>query len=238
MAPTPYVSEHLHVTNEIPPEAEVFFSEQFQKLFEGTQEVGRGYNGRVVEYVTKEGDSEPQGNKIVFKVLMRSPIGHQNDLLSEASYLADLYAIADKYHGPEIGVPRPHYCASLTNARVIAMDKVPGASVEKILTEGIPLPDGYDINLLEEKLLSFVEHMHREGFHHNDLRTGNIMVDLEREDNEKPLGYVIDTGNAKHITQKQIAGDNLDNTLDHVMVRQVIRSLRVYQEEQIKKASQ
>jgi hypothetical protein len=64
------------------------------------------------------------------------------------------------------------------------------------------------------------------------------MVDLEREDNEKPLGYVIDTGNAKHITQKQIAGDNLDNTLDHVMVRQVIRSLRVYQEEQIKKASQ
>ncbi|MDE1924896.1 MAG: hypothetical protein KGH79_01805 [Patescibacteria group bacterium] len=225
LPPRPYISEKLLITKEVPEKARLLFEKNFQEVIAGTQEVDRGYNGRIMEYPDAEDDK-----KVVYKILIRHPIGEQNDLLSEASYLADLYALSQKNKDLRIGVPQPFYCATLTNARLIAMQKVPGVSVENVLKQKLPLPKEYDLALLEESLLAFVGRINAAGFHHNDLRVGNVMLNLEREDSE-PLAHIVDTGNAKWIPSSKLKGE-IDNTTDSVMIKKVVETLRLYRERQ------
>jgi tRNA A-37 threonylcarbamoyl transferase component Bud32 len=223
----PYISEKLRVLKELPPEAEAFFTEALQYINEST-EVDRGFNGKIMEYQKPDGDEA----SIVYKILIRSPIGEQNDLLSEASYLADLYAFTEAQRELQIGAPRPYYCASLTNARVIAMEKVPGISIENILVRGIELPNTLDLDLIEERLHTFIERMNAIGLYHNDLRTGNIMINIY-PDPSSPIAYVIDTGSTKRIYGADIPERHIDNHIDHGMLRQSFERLRNYQARQL-----
>ncbi len=228
LAPKPYISEKLILLDELPAKAEALFSEAFHMLEERSQEIDRGFNGKIMEYV----GSGPDEPNVVYKLLIRSPIGEQNDLLSEASYLADLAHLAEKYKDARIGAPQPFYCATITNARVIAMQKVPGLSIENILTRDISLPPDLDIDAIEHHLDLFIERINNEGFYHNDLRPGNIMIDLEREKPDAPLAYIVDTGNAKHFYGKGTHEREIDNTRDRVMLKVAVQKLRLKAQEQ------
>jgi hypothetical protein len=226
VAPKPYISDRLEIMEHMPPEAEAFFSEAVRSIEKNSREIDRGRNGRIMEYHVP-GQEEDQN--VVYKILIRSPIGEQNDLMSEASYLADLHALSVEHSDLQIGVPKPFYCATLTDARVIAMQKVPGESIENIISNSIELPADLDIDHIEKELLEFVERINEFGFYHNDLRRlGNIMIDLERKDPSKPLAYIIDTGNAKYMHARNAEGPAIDKSADHVMVQEVMKTLRNY----------
>jgi len=225
LAPKPYVSSKLYVLEDDTEFTEKLFNDAIKLVKEKSDEVGRGFNGRVVEY---QGGPDADSH-IVYKVLTRAPIGEQNDLLSEASYLADLHALSESHKEDSVGVPKPFYCATLSNARVIAMQKVPGLSIERIISDEIALSAEVNLDAIEEKLLDFVNHINESGFYHNDIRPGNIKLDLEIKDSAAPIAYLIDTGNAKyHYT----AQGNIDNSKDRVMLKQVFQSLKNYRERQ------
>ncbi len=220
----PYLSDHLTVLDHLPENAEAFFSEAMKSFDEKSQEVNRGFNGKIMEY-PGVGRDKPN---VVYKMLIRSPIGKQNDLMSEASYLADLHDLSEKYTGSKVGVPRPLYCATMHDARIIAMEKIPGVSIDQILSQEIPLPPDFDVDALEKNLSDFVSYMNATGFYHNDLRVGNIMINLETHTAEEPSAYIIDTGNAKRVIGQGTREGEIDNTADRVMLQKVMQTLRNY----------
>jgi serine/threonine protein kinase len=226
LAPKVYVSSKLEVLPDGDPFTEKLFDDVIEMVKKQSEEVGRGFNGRVVEY---RGDNKLKESDIVYKVLTRAPTAQQNDLLSEASYLADLHALAQDFTDGGVGVPKPFYCATLSNARLIAMQKVPGLSIEKIIEGNADLPVDFDLEKLEVKLLEFIKYVNNAGFYHNDIRPGNIMVDLERADPSGPEAYIIDTGSSKYEYAKQ---ENIDNPKDRVMLKQVFQSLENYRARQ------
>jgi tRNA A-37 threonylcarbamoyl transferase component Bud32 len=223
MALKPYVSEHLVLLETFPEKAEILFKEFEHSLEQTSREVDRGYNGKIMEFVVP-GAEEPN---VVFKVLIRSPIGDQNDLLSEASHQADLHAFVKGYPEFGVGVPEVFYCATASNARVIAMQKVPGASIENIISEKMAIPADFDLESLKENLLDFVHELNETGFHHNDLREGNIMIDFDAAPGQ-PRAYIIDTGNAKRVYWKSEEEHKFDKSLDPAMLMKAFESLRNY----------
>jgi hypothetical protein len=226
MAPQPYISEKLMVVDEMPANVEKFLNEAIHTLDKRSREVDRGFNGRIMEYASKS--EEPN---VVYKILIRSPIGEQNDLLSEASYLADLYAFAQDQTDMRVGVPRPFYCATITDARIIAMQKVPGVSIENVIDQKLPIPKNFDVDALEKELTEFAERLNATGFYHNDMREGNIMVNFDAAPNE-PYVYVIDTGNAKKIYRKTEEERLFDKTSDRVNLVRAVEKLRAYKTRQ------
>jgi tRNA A-37 threonylcarbamoyl transferase component Bud32 len=226
LAPKVYISEKLEVLKDETPFTEALFNHVIDMVERDSEEIGRGHNGRIIEY---RGEDKQTESNVVYKVLIRAPTAQQNDLLSEASYLADMYALSEKYEARDVGVPKPYYVATLTNARILSMEKLPGLSLEKIMESNIEIPPEVSLDEIEEKLLKFVNHLNQAGFYHNDIRPGNIMLDLERKNPNVPEVYLIDTGNAKYEYAKQ---DNLDNPTDRVMLKQVLQSLKNYKERQ------
>lgn len=232
MALKPYVSPHLVLLDAFPEKAEALFTEVERSLEETSREVDRGFNGKIMEFILP-GEQEPN---VVFKVLIRSPIGDQNDLLSEASHLADLHILAQDNTDLRVGVPEVFYCATAHNARVIAMQKVPGISIENIISEQKVIPKDFDLEALQAQLMEFVHRINDTGFHHNDLRLGNIMIDFEASP-DQPLAYIIDTGNAKRVYWKSEEEHKFDKSLDPGMLMKAVESLRNYKIRQQRDAS-
>jgi tRNA A-37 threonylcarbamoyl transferase component Bud32 len=169
-------------------------------------------------------------------MLIRIPIGEQNDILTEASHLADLDMFARQNRDLRVSVPEVFYCATSDDPWIIAMQKVPGRSLEDVITENIPVPKDFDFQKFEEDLFEFVRRLNDHGFQHRDLRVGNVMVNLEAKAGE-PLAYIIDTGNAKHIYHKTEEEHKFDKSPDPRMLKAAIESLRTYKTRQEQGAS-
>jgi hypothetical protein len=216
-----YTSERLQMIPKVPDS--VFEDSHIKNA--NAIEVGRGENGRVFEYAGGNGT----GGSTVFKILLRPPMNHQNDLLSEAAYQADVAAWATDHAELGIGVPHPYYVAGSKKGYILAMEKVPGHSADIIHLKRIRLPDGYDYGRLQSALETFVQRMNDAGFYHRDLREGNIMIDPNPAPGA-PLAYVIDFGFCVKAPNIEEAYQTVDGTRDHVMIDKVIRKLRKQQE--------
>jgi serine/threonine protein kinase len=199
LAPKPYESRNLVALDTVPPEVEELFGKHFNEAVHDMSEIGRGYNGRILAF-----DDEEAYKDTVYKVLIRPPVGKQNDLLSEASYLADMHAAVSNSE-ESARVPKIHYLATRQNAKIIAMERVPGHSIEEIVKNKIPIPDDFDIDAAERACATLLERLHAAGIAHNDLRTGNIMLDLSARAGAS--AYVIDAGNAGRLSAGENSGD-------------------------------
>ena len=199
----------------------------FDSFKEGPKqvEVGRGDNGRVFEYVPPK----DTGRSTVFKILIRVPLPHQNDLLSEGAYQADVAAFAAEHPELRVGVPTPFYAATSSKGHILAMEKLPGYSLRDIAEKNIRLSADFDYDLVERSLQQFVEQMNAAGFYHRDLREGNIMLD-PHTDETKPLAYIIDFGFCTHAQDIEHAYKEVDGIRDHVMIKKVMAQLRAHQE--------
>jgi tRNA A-37 threonylcarbamoyl transferase component Bud32 len=199
LAPKPYESSNLVALDSVPTEVEELFGKRFNEAVENMDEVNRGYNGRIMAFADKA-----EYKDIVYKVLTRHPIGRQNDLLSEASYLADMHvAISDKEDSAR--VPKVHYIATRQNAKIMAMERIPGHSIDEITRNNMPIPADFDIEAAEKACITLVEILHAAGISHNDLRVGNIMLDLSARGSAS--AYVIDAGNASRLGQGERSKD-------------------------------
>ncbi len=223
LAPKPYQSENLSLFAAFPQQVEKMFEEMHHSGNSRSREVDRGYNGKIMEFVTPG----PVEQTVVYKMLIRVPIGEQNDILTEASYLADLDMFARQNKDLRVSVPEVFYAATSDDPWIIAMQKVPGHSIENIISENVPVPKDFNIQELESDLMEFVHRLNDIGFHHRDLRVGNIMVDLEAKAGE-PLAYVIDTGLAKRVYWKSEEEHKFDKSPDPAMLKKAIESLRSY----------
>lgn len=212
-----YSSNRLRMIERVPDS--VF--ERFVIRDEHQVELGRGENGRVFEYKSSEGEE----SSTVFKMLIRPTMRFQNTLLEEGAYQADVSEIAKRAAELRIGVPSPFYIASSSKGYVLAMEKVPGYSAKDISKTNISIPASVDLDLIEQRLVAFVDRMHAEGFYHRDLREGNIMIDFEAGDDE-PIAYVIDFGLATKATSAEQAYRDLDAPSDYVMIHGVIEQLK------------
>ncbi len=217
-----HVSSHLKMVERIPDT--VF--DRFLHKDENQIEVGRGENGRVFEYRSAE-DAE---NTVVFKMLVRAPMDDQNDLLEEGAYQADVATFADQHTPLRIGVPKPYYIAASAKGYVLAMEKLPGYSVEEICGRNIPVPQHININEIESRLTEFVQRMNSVGFYHRDLREGNIMINFEPRDQDAPLAYVIDFGFCTKADNQEDAYQTIDGARDHVMIHKVLDKIRARQD--------
>lgn len=217
-----YVSERLHMISRMPDGAVSRFEHK-----EGQVEVGRGENGRVFEYHSPD---DQEGGTAVFKMLIRVPLPHQNDLLSEGAYQADVAAFADAHPTDRVGVPHPFYIAGSSKGYVLAMEKVPGHSIADILAQNIRLPETVDLDLIQHSLELFVADMNEAGFYHRDLREGNIIIDPEAVLSEAPLAYIIDFGYCTKAENRAEAYREVAGCEDHDIIKKVMDSLRRKQE--------
>ena len=217
---TKYTSDRLPVASNISQRALDRLQEE-----RGQIPVGRGENGRVFELSPAD---EEAGVTAVFKALIRPPLEFHNDLLTEGSFQADVAAFADERSDLCVGVPHPYYIAASDKGYVLAMEKVPGFSIDKILEKGLKLPPECDIDRIEAHLQEFVEAMNEAGFYHRDLREGNIMIDPYATESHI-AAYIIDFGVATKAANRQKAYETLDGLQDHVMIKRVIDRLRAQQ---------
>lgn len=217
---TKYTSNRLPVAANISERA-------LERLHEesGQIHIGKGENGRVFELSPADDEA---GISAVFKILTRPPLEHHNDLLTEGSYLADVAAFADQRADLCIGVPHPYYIAPSDRGYVLAMEKVQGFSIDKILEQNLKLPPECDLDRIEAHLQEFVEAMNEAGFYHRDLREGNIMIDPYATENHI-AAYIIDFGLATQAPDRKQAYEKVDGLQDHVMIRKVIDRLRAQQ---------
>src|SRR3989338_11331501 len=222
MAAPKYSSNRLHMISKVPHS--VF--ERFE-LSEHQVEVGRGENGRVFEYVS----TPEEGGSTVFKMLIRVPLDFQNDLLAEGAYQADVAALADEHTDTRVGVPHPYYIAASSKGYVLAMEKLPGHSINDILEKNIRLPDNFDYNAVQRALEEFVGRMNDAGFYHRDLREGNILIDPTPGNEQMPIAFVIDFGLCSKATSRAEAYQDLDGLQDHVVIAKVMDTLRAKQEQ-------
>lgn len=216
-----YRSERLRTISSVPESVIRRFEQSRNQI-----EVGRGENGRVFEFQPPE---ESEGGTSVFKMLIRPPMPVQNDLLTEAAYQADMAAFADTHVDTQIGVPHPYYIAVSDRGHVLAMEKVPGYSIEQSLRHNIPFPENFDYDRVQAALEEFVARMNREGFYHRDLREGNIVIDPDARPGN-PIAYVIDFGFCTKASSREEAYRELDGLQDHVMIKKVMDMLRRKQE--------
>lgn len=216
-----YTSKRLVRAERIPDKV----IERFEKG-DHQREVGRGDNGRVFEYVPAE---EEGGGTVVFKMLIRPPLHFQNNLFSEGAYQADIAAFADAQRETRVGVPHPYYIAESPRGAVLAMEKLPGHSIEDIFEHNIRLPDNFDYVELERCLSEFIRRMNAAGFYHRDLREGNILV-VPSPGKDELVAYVIDFGFCRHANTEADAYRDLDSLRDNVMIPKVMDKLRTKQE--------
>jgi serine/threonine protein kinase len=220
LAAPKYTSSHLHMLGVVPSN---FFSEGESSRKE--IEVGRGENGRVFEFTA----SDHGEVTMVYKMLIRTPMEYQNDLMTEAAYQADVAAFAETQEHTRIAVPHTLFVASSSRGYVLAMEKVRGYSIRDIIRNNVRLPDGYDYEILEQSLRVFLENMNDAGFYHRDIREGNIMIDLLPPDPFAPIAQVIDFGFCVKASSRKEAYQKLDGVRDHVTIKTVIDLLRNHQ---------
>ncbi|MBD3311126.1 MAG: phosphotransferase [Candidatus Magasanikbacteria bacterium] len=109
-----------------------------------------------------------------------------NNLLKEAY----LQLRMSKFNSELIAkVPEVQYCAALDDFRVIAMDRVDGASLSELMLDIKRVPDNFEFDVFFREIQNTVDKMHSLNIHHRDLHAGNIMMDYETG-----LPYIIDFG--------------------------------------------
>lgn len=78
----------------------------------------------------------------------------------------------------EATVPKPYYSLEAPGGiSVLVMEKIDGDTLGEIIEKDLPLPEGFNLNRFSDNLKRFFERLNEGNIHHQDIHTGNIMID-------------------------------------------------------------
>jgi tRNA A-37 threonylcarbamoyl transferase component Bud32 len=126
--------------------------------------------------------------------------GAWNNIDKEARYLEDLEDLV--VDGAR--VPRLTGVIDLPDSKVIAMEYLNAASIDRMIHRGRAFPADFDIATFFKKLRMYISAMHERGVYHRDLHEGNILVGPDS------TPYVIDFGRAVHSVAPEYAYEVYD----------------------------
>jgi len=139
--------------------------------------------GQTAEVFTSE--TNPS---LCYKIIT-NPVAYRrgNDVAGESDFLSRLTSL--KIEGAR--VPMPYYCLMNSEIHFLLMERIDGIPIDDAIEKGAVLPQKFNLKKFFRELERFVKKMNELGIYHNDLHTGNIMVDRDG------LPCVIDFGKAE-----------------------------------------
>lgn len=159
-------------------------------------EIGKGGDAIVV-VSSVEGAGEQSYICYKFAKEEETPRG-RNPMEVELELHAEFYEALTQVEDLAIGVPTPYYYITMARQKLLAMEKLPAASVSDILRHKASLPAWFDSEAIDyvcNELIRAVNILHDQGLYHRDLHSGNIMVSTNPQpENVDKLGYIIDFG--------------------------------------------
>lgn len=174
-----------------PEEEEDFDFEIFEKeIIDRIQEVKKsgekiGFGETAEVFVCKTNEN------ICYKVIKKdlNPNKFRVNVKQEGEFLSDVRSLDN-----EIMVPTPYYSIIAQDGiEVLVMKRLRAVSINELIDDELPLPEGFDLNSFFKKISSFFQKMHEnKKIFHRDAHGGNLMVELETG---KPC--IIDFGASK-----------------------------------------
>lgn len=125
-----------------------------------------------------------------------------NSVDKEARYLESLDDLV--VNGAR--VPKLHGVIDHPDMKVITMEYLNAACLDKVFQGRRSLPDDFDQKIFFENLRKYVDAMHERGIYHRDLHKGNVLVGP----NNTP--YIIDFGRAIFSVNPEGAYEGFDRT--------------------------
>jgi serine/threonine protein kinase len=213
--------------------------EVIQKILEdGEKEIGEGMTAKVC---FPKSESE-----LCFKIYKKS--SQYSDIpfcLSpeqESELLIELSKMNQNEEKESVRVPNPYATAdygekskeddSLEISKAssfLMMERLNAFSIKDILAGNGHLPEGFSIQSFREKMLRFIDQMHKKDIYHRDLHEGNIMLNPDNGEI-----YVIDFGASiksygdEDPYKQQYGRETLFFTKDEDKLTQVCIMLRNY----------
>ncbi|MCD4762364.1 serine/threonine-protein kinase [bacterium] len=75
--------------------------------------------------------------------------------------------------------PKPYYYRMDEDSHILVMETLDAVSIEDILKDENSklIPDNFNFDVFFEKLENYISELHRQGIHHRDLHSGNVMIE-------------------------------------------------------------
>lgn len=118
-------------------------------------------------------------------------IAEESDLQDEIFSLGEIAGVR---------APRVHGFIEEDGIRAIRMERIEGTTLKEHIEGRESWPASFDADSFFNALSEYIDHLHRNGYHHRDLHPGNIMVD-----HETGLPRVIDFGASTHTVDAENA---------------------------------
>lgn len=170
-----------------------------KKLETEGKEIGRGGDAVVLVDDPALGLSD---RGVCYKIALEEVVKRgRNSIRTEVAIQNEFYTLA-KQRDSIIGVPKPHFEFEAGSMKLIAMEKLPAASVDDILRGRGRVPEWLDVDVFCDELKAFLDEAHKRGLYHRDMHRGNVMITQSVTPAEKGYwGYVIDFGLSGHGTE-------------------------------------
>jgi len=156
----------------------------------------------------------------------------RNPIQEEAELHEHFYDVASQTES-QIGVPMPFYSLEIGDKKLIAMEKLPAASLDDILHSKGSIPPWLDPDEFCKELQDILAEFHKHHLYHRDMHFGNIMISQKKELQEgDKMGYIIDFGLSgiaeieEYAYQKHLAGEDFTYNDDYGIINEVNRTLK------------
>lgn len=102
---------------------------------------------------------------------------YKNNLTVEEE--SDFLNFLAKFEVDGVRSPKPYYFRMDEDLHILVMETLDAVSIEDVLKDenNKLLPDNFDFDVFFEKLENYINELHKQGVHHRDLHSGNVMIE-------------------------------------------------------------
>ncbi|MEK7867703.1 MAG: serine/threonine-protein kinase, partial [Planctomycetota bacterium] len=157
--------------------------------YEILSEVARG--GMGVVYRAKD---KQNGEVVAMKVLLAGEGANEEEM---ARFEREARAASRLSHPAIVGIRE---AGSIEGKPFITMEYIDGKSLSRVLRDSGPLPPKRALEILEE-VTEAVDHAHKKGVIHRDLKPGNVLIDKEGHAHLTDFGLAKQVGTESQLTR-------------------------------------
>ena len=160
-------------------------SKEYQELIKdiASDEYKKAGEGLSAIVKIKEAGEKQEGlvSRVCFKNIVRYE-NYKNDNSIKQELKLQNECLKIKIPGNRCRVPKPYYYYMDKYTHFCAMEYIDGGTVQEILDEEKPLPEGFETDKFFNDVLEYLEEMHKRKIYHRDLHKGNIMLEFKGSD--------------------------------------------------------